>query len=167
METTVTLRTGAKMPVVGLGTWLSPPGAVKTAVIAALEAGVRHIDCAAAYGNEAEVGEAFKEVFARGVIKREDVFVTSKLWVTKAYPEDVAGALAQTLKDLGLAYLDLVSGGFRPRRGGVQSIQREMRGAVDPPHLNPLQYLIHWPYRIKKGTPFPAPKEDCLGYTAG
>lgn len=59
-------------------------------------------------GNEAEVGAAFAEVFARGTIKREDVFVTSKLWVTKAYPEDVAGAIAQTLKDLGLAYLDLV-----------------------------------------------------------
>ena len=108
-----------------------------------------------------EVGEAFTEVFGRGVIKREDVFVTSKLWVTKSFPEEVAGALAQTLKDLGLTYLDLVR---CARRLLVRSCARPQ--PLTPPSP-PRQYLVHWPYRIKRGTPFPAPKEDCLGYSAG
>ena len=90
MGDSVVLHTGAKMPLIGLGTWQSPVGAVKAAVIAALEAGYRHIDCAAAYGNEKEVGEALAEVFSRGVVKREDIFVTSKLWVNKAHKELVA-----------------------------------------------------------------------------
>jgi hypothetical protein len=56
-STSVTLNTGDRMPLVGLGTWQSPKGAVKAAVLAALQAGYRHVDCAAAYGNEKEVGE--------------------------------------------------------------------------------------------------------------
>jgi diketogulonate reductase-like aldo/keto reductase len=69
--------------------------------------GYRHIDCAAAYGNEKEVGEGIADAISRGVVKREDIFVTSKLWVNKAHPELVAPALAQTLADLQLAYVDL------------------------------------------------------------
>lgn len=95
------------MPLVGLGTWKSAPGDVKNAVLEALKAGYRHIDCAAVYGNEKEVGEAFKEAFEGGVCKRKDVFVTSKLWINRCFPEEVEGALAKTLSDLGLQYLDL------------------------------------------------------------
>lgn len=102
-----TLHTGARMPLVGLGTWKSEPGQVKAAVIAAIDAGYRHIDCAAGYGNEKEVGEALADAFARGVVTREQIFVTSKLWVAAAFPEEVDGALTKTLSDLGLAYLDL------------------------------------------------------------
>lgn len=69
--------------------------------------GIRHIDCAAAYGNEKEVGEGIADALSRGVVKREDIFVTSKLWVSKAHPELVAPSLAQTLADLQLAYVDL------------------------------------------------------------
>jgi hypothetical protein len=65
-----------------------------------------HIDCAAGYGNEKEVGEALQELFARGVVKRADVWVTSKLWVSNAYPVDkIAPALEKTLSDLQLEYL--------------------------------------------------------------
>jgi alcohol dehydrogenase (NADP+) len=93
---------------VGLGTWQSEAGAVRLAVASALASGVRHIDCAAAYGNEREVGEAIADALARGVVRsRGELFVTSKLWVTRAFPGDVAGALAATLADLQLDYVDL------------------------------------------------------------
>lgn len=106
MSSFVTLSTGQRMPLVGLGTWKSAPGQVKQAVLAALDCGYRHIDCAAAYGNEQEVGEALALRLGKA-LRREDVFVTSKLWNTKHHPEDVEEACRTSLSDLGLSYLDL------------------------------------------------------------
>ena len=77
------LWTGAEIPFVGLGTWKSKPGEVQKAVRVAVEVGYRHIDGAAIYGNEPEIGEAVKEVLAAGLVKREELFITSKLWNTK------------------------------------------------------------------------------------
>ncbi|XP_069088945.1 aldo-keto reductase family 1 member A1 isoform X1 [Pleurodeles waltl] len=84
------------------------PGQVKEAVKYSLATGYRHIDCAAVYDNEAEIGEAFQgSVGPEKAIKREELFVTSKLWNTKHHPEDVEPALRKSLKDLKLEYLDL------------------------------------------------------------
>ncbi len=104
---TVSLRDGSRMPALGLGTWKSTPGEVYEAVRVALEVGYRHIDCAAIYQNEAEVGRALGEAFAAGVVKREELWITSKLWNDAHRPEHVGPALEQTLRDLGLEYLDL------------------------------------------------------------
>jgi len=100
-------RNGDTVDAIGLGTWKADPGDVGQAVEAALEAGYRHIDCAAIYGNEAEVGDALRNVFSRGRIKREDVHITSKLWNNAHLKDDVAPALRKTLSDLKLDYLDL------------------------------------------------------------
>ena len=105
--TSVRLSSQATQPMVGLGTWQAPKGQVRDAVKAALETGYVHLDCAAAYANEDEVGEALEDAFARGVATRTDLFVTSKLWNDRRRPEDVRAGLLQTLKDLRLEYLDL------------------------------------------------------------
>jgi alcohol dehydrogenase (NADP+) len=104
---TLSFDDGDEMPMIGLGTWKSPPNEAYEAVKTALEAGYRHIDCAAIYGNEAEVGKAFTESFRDGVVDRDEVWVTSKLWNDAHAPEDVRPALEQTLNDLQLDALDL------------------------------------------------------------
>jgi alcohol dehydrogenase (NADP+) len=102
-----TLNNGHKMPCVGLGTWLSAPGQVSSIVEYALLNGYRHIDCAACYDNEVEVGQGIKQVLASGSIKRDEIFITSKLWNNAHKKDDVIPALKKTLSDLGLEYLDL------------------------------------------------------------
>ena len=104
---TLKFRNGDEMPIIGLGTWKSNKGKVGEAVKIALNNGYRHIDCAATYGNEAEIGEALNEIFSEGKIKREEVWITSKLWNDSHQKEHVIPALKQTLKDLQLDYLDL------------------------------------------------------------
>ncbi|WP_107669168.1 aldo/keto reductase [Cyanothece sp. BG0011] len=104
---TLTLNNGNIIPQFGLGTWKSEPGKVKNAVKCALNVGYKQIDCAPIYGNEKEVGEGLRESFQDNVIKREEIFITSKLWNNRHQKTDVVPALKQTLQDLQLDYLDL------------------------------------------------------------
>ncbi|CAG8022207.1 unnamed protein product [Penicillium nalgiovense] len=96
------LSTGAEIPAIGLGTW-QDEAAQEAAVLVALQAGYRHIDTARCYGTETAVGKAIKQ----SGVPRSEIFVTSKLWNNKHYPDDVEQALQMTLDDLGLEYLDL------------------------------------------------------------
>ncbi|CCM02169.1 uncharacterized protein FIBRA_04247 [Fibroporia radiculosa] len=99
---TVKLSNGVEIPIIGLGTWQSKPNEVTAAVEVALrEGGYRHLDCAAAYGNETEVGEGIR----RSGVPRSEIFITSKLWCTKH--SRVEEGLDETLAKLGTDYLDL------------------------------------------------------------
>lgn len=97
-----------RIPTIGLGTWKSPRSddLINAIVYAVKEAGYVHVDCAACYGNEDVVGQAFKKLWEMG-IKREQIWITSKLWNTQHRPDYVEEACRQTLKDLQLDYLDL------------------------------------------------------------
>ncbi|KAI8890337.1 Aldo/keto reductase [Backusella circina FSU 941] len=98
-----TLNTGAVIPAIGLGTWRSKPEEVYQAVISALKAGYKHIDTAAVYGNEKEIGQAIKD----SGVPREEIFITTKLWNTCHRPELVKPALEKSLENLQLDYIDL------------------------------------------------------------
>ena len=100
-------KNGDLMPAIGLGTWLSKKNDVYEAVLEAIKVGYRHIDCAYIYKNEPEIGEAINYAFSTGMVKREDMFITSKLWNSDHSPERVELALQKSLKALQLDYLDL------------------------------------------------------------
>ncbi|KAL3582378.1 hypothetical protein D5086_016710 [Populus alba] len=100
------LNTGAKIPAIGLGTWQSGGDLCVEAVKTALSVGYRHIDCAHLYGNEIEVGEALSEAF-NASLKREDVFLTSKLYCTMNSLNKIENYVRVSLKNLGVSYLDL------------------------------------------------------------
>ena len=104
MKESLTLNNGVKIPILGLGTYQIPPGKeTETAVRAALEEGYRHIDTAASYGNEADVGRAIR--FSG--IPRKDIFVTTKLWTRDGGYETALRAFDKSLSNLGIDYVDL------------------------------------------------------------
>eukprot|EP00741_Cyanophora_paradoxa_P000600 tig00000411_g577.t1 len=109
-EPVAKLSSGASIPRIGLGTWAGPDAKelTKSAVRAALDAGCRHIDTAAVYQTEAYVGEVLAEALEpKGKLRREELFVTTKLWNTDHERALVRPACERSLKELGLKYVDL------------------------------------------------------------
>jgi len=104
-----TLTTGQKMPVIGMGTFGSDkytPAQVAAAVDGAIDFGWRMFDCASVYGNEALIGEVLHKKITDGIVRRDELFVTSKVWNDMHGEGDILLSLARSLKDLRLEYVD-------------------------------------------------------------
>src|ERR1700690_1929416 len=130
--TKIPLNNGSgAMPAVGFGTLIPDPVTTKQATKTALEVGFRHLDCAERYRNEDAVGEAMQEVFKAGAIRREDVFVTTKLWNTNHRPERVRPAFDASRRRLQIDYADcyLIHTPFAFQPGDEQD-PRDERGQV-------------------------------------
>jgi len=119
------------IPAVGFGTLIPDPLVTRQATKTALEAGFRHLEGAERYRNETVVGDAMQAVFKAGTIRREDVFVTTKLWNTNHRPERVKPAFDASLRRLQLDYVDcyLIHTPFAFRSGDEQD-PRDGRGQV-------------------------------------
>lgn len=100
----VTLNNGVKMPILGYGVYQTPPEETKKCVLDALNTGYRSIDTAQAYGNEAGVGDAVSE----SGIAREEIFITTKIWITNAGYENAKKSIDESLKKLKTDYVDLL-----------------------------------------------------------
>jgi diketogulonate reductase-like aldo/keto reductase len=131
-DTRIPLNNGSgAMPAVGFGTLIPDPIATKQATKTALEVGFRHFDCAERYRNEEAVGEAMQEVFRAGAIRREDVFVTTKLWNTNHRPERVKPAFDASRRRLQIDTVDcyIIHTPFAFRPGDEQD-PRDEHGQV-------------------------------------
>ncbi|XP_002120756.2 aldo-keto reductase family 1 member B7 [Ciona intestinalis] len=104
----IELNNGVKMPMVGLGTSKAKkPNELREAVKVAIDAGYRHFDCAYIYGNEKEVGDGIRDKIEDGTVKREDLFIVSKLWRAYSRPELMDECFNESLRRLGVDYFDL------------------------------------------------------------
>ncbi|XP_069688690.1 1,5-anhydro-D-fructose reductase-like isoform X2 [Periplaneta americana] len=134
--TSVTFHNGMKMPIVGLGTWQSKPDEIATALDTALELGYRHIDTAYMYQNEAEIGKTLKKWFDSGKLKREDVFIVTKLPPKGNHAESVEKYLKRSLKALQLDYVDLylihIAVGFKDIGEDLWPMDENGATATDP-----------------------------------
>jgi len=107
MSSIVLNRTNAKMPTVGLGLWKIPKASCADVVYEAIKIGYRLLDGACDYGNEKEAGEGVRRAIADGLVKREDLFITTKLWNTFHSLDHLKDAAKRQLNDWGLEYFDL------------------------------------------------------------
>ncbi|PSO14918.1 aldo/keto reductase [Bradyrhizobium sp. MOS003] len=105
-DTRISTHGSVTIPAVGFGTLIPDPVVTKQATKAALEAGFRHLDCAERYRNEAAVGDAMQDAFKAGVLRREDLFVTTKLWNTNHRPERVKPAFDASRRRLQVEDID-------------------------------------------------------------
>ncbi|CAK9200936.1 unnamed protein product, partial [Sphagnum troendelagicum] len=109
MVRSVKLNNGSSLPILGMGTVALSESQqqVKDALLTAIQVGYRHFDTAMLYGTEAALGDALVEAFSTGLVKREEIFVTTKLWITDNHPAAVLPALQTSLRKLKLDYVDL------------------------------------------------------------
>jgi Aldo/keto reductase family len=121
--TTLTLNNGVTMPVLGLGVFQTPPDETRAAVTAALEAGYRHIDTAAAYANERQVGEA---VAASG-LDRSEVFVETKIWISDYGYDKTLHGFEKSARKLGVDQIAV-----RGDPGGVPGVADAVRRREGP-----------------------------------
>lgn len=101
------MQNGLSVPSLGFGTYRMLPHEAEAAVPFAVECGFRHIDCAKVYMNEEAVGSSLAGLFSNKTIRREDLFVTSKLWPTDQHPDNVEKACRESIEALKVGYLDL------------------------------------------------------------
>ncbi|XP_017057990.1 aldo-keto reductase family 1 member B1 [Drosophila ficusphila] len=135
---------GTQVQNIGLGTFASVEGDCEKAVLHAIDVGYRHIDTAYFYGNEGEVGAAVRKKIDEGVIKREDIFITTKLWCNFHEPERVEYACRKTLANIGLDYVDLylIHWPFSyAYRGDNEMIPTDANGEVE---LVDIDYVDTW-----------------------
>ncbi|XP_060648700.1 aldo-keto reductase family 1 member A1-like [Drosophila nasuta] len=103
----LTLNNGHKMPMIGIGTWQASDAEIEVAIEAALEAGYRHIDTASRYGNEKAIGRVLTRWLDSGKVKREELFIVTKLPLNANAPSDVEPIIKKSLADLQLDYVDM------------------------------------------------------------
>lgn len=132
----IALNTGAEMPLVGLGTWLSKPDEVRKAVKYALETGYRHLDCAYVYCNEDEVGQGIRE----SGVPRSEIFITSKVWYANK-DRMYMYILRYSISSQHLVFIKLWN--THHRKEYVKSAVKASLEALGLDYLD--LYLIHWP----------------------
>lgn len=147
------LANGLEIPCVGFGTWQTPDGQIAVdSVLAALDAGYRHIDTAAAYNNESGVGEALR----KSPLSREEVFVTTKLWNSERGYEKTLAAFEVSMKKLGLDYLDLYLIHWPAAKGSPEEWQktnadtwRAFEELYESGRVKAIGVSNFWPHHLK------------------
>ena len=140
------LNSGDKIPVIGLGTFGSDTYSndeVAQAVKFAIEHGYRHIDCASVYGNEKEIGQAISELISEGTVKREDLWITSKVWNDMHAEGDLIASCKQSLSDLQLDYLNLYLVHWPFPNYHAQGCDVSSRNSNSKPY-NHESYMVAW-----------------------
>nr|WP_300337425.1 aldo/keto reductase [Actinomyces sp.] len=141
-----TLNNGVQMPVLGYGVFQTPPAETAQHVRTALEVGYRLIDTAQSYGNEEGVGAGLAQAVADGVTSREEVFITSKIWVSNMSYERARASIEESLRRLGTDYIDLML--LHQAMGDYPGAYRAMEEAYKAGRLRAIGVSNFYPERL-------------------